>query len=143
MQHWQNTHSPMMHWTRQTVQMIMNHDTNNDDDMLREAVNKDYIYGMPFKYGLPKMEGEKVCRQMYQNDVVKLTLQISVPKTTRMHKYLTTTFGEMLGVIGKYTSQILNENIRYRSTCYFGRWHYWPLPRGQHCKLGGGMLLYL
>lgn len=143
MQHWQNTHSPMMHWTRQTVQMIMNHDTNNDDDMLREAVNKDYIYGMPFKYGLPKMEVEKVCRQMYQNDVVKLTLQISVPKTTRMHKYLTTTFGEMLGVIGKYTSQILNENIRYRSTCYFGRWHYWPLPRGQHCKLGGGMLLYL
>ena len=101
MQHWQNTHSPMVYWTRQTVQRILNHKSNEDDDLLREVINKDYIYGMPFAYGLPKMEVEKVCRQMYQKDVVKLTLQISVPTTTRMKKYLTTSFGEMFGLIGE------------------------------------------
>ena len=143
MQHWQNTHSPMVYWTRQTVQKIQTHKTNKDDDLLREVINKDYIYGMPFKYGLPKTEVEKVCRQMYQKDVVKLTLQIIEPKTTQIHKYLTTSFGEMLGVIGKYKLQFFIENLRHRATCYFGRWHYRTLPGSQHCKLGRGMLLCL
>ena len=101
MQHWQNTHSPLVYWTRQTVQRILNDRTTEDDDLLREVLNKNYIYGMPFEYGLPKMEVDKVCRQMYQKDVVKLTLQISVPKTTRVGKQLATTFGEQLGLIGK------------------------------------------
>ena len=114
MQHWQSTHSPMVYWTRQTVQKIQKHETNKDDDLLREVINKDYIYGMPFKYGLPKMEVEKVCRQMYQKDVVKLTLQITDPKTTRIHQYLTTTAGEMLGVIGKYTN--LNFSLKTLGT---------------------------
>ena len=143
MQHWQNTHSPMVYWTRQTVQKIQTHKTNKDDDLLREVINKDYIYGMPFKYGLPKMEVEKVCRQMYQKDVVKLTLQIIEPKTTRIHKYLTTSFGEMLGVIGKYKLQFFIENLRDRATSYFFRWHNRTLPGSQHRKLGRGMLLCL
>ena len=143
MQHWQSTHSPMVYWTRQTVQKIQKHETNKDDDLLREVINKDYIYGMPFKYGLPKMEVEKVCRQMYQKDVVKLTLQITDPKTTRIHQYLTTTAGEMLGVIGKYKPQFFIENPRHRATFYCGRWHNRTLPGSQHCKLGRGMLLCL
>ena len=124
MQHWQNTHSPMVYWTRQTVQKIQTHKTNKDDDLLHEVINKDYIYGMPFKYGLPEMEVEKVCRQMYQKDVVKLTLQIIEPKTTRIHKYLTTSFGEMLGVIGKY-----NINLSLKT-----------LDREQHVILAGGTI---
>ena len=109
MQHWQNTHSPLVYWTRQTVQRILNDRTTEDDDLLREVLNKNYIYGMPFEYGLPKMEVDKVCRQMYQKDVVKLTLQISVPKTTRVGKQLATTFGEQLGLIGK--SKIVTEYL--------------------------------
>ena len=114
----------MVYWTRQTVQKIQTHKTNKDDDLLREVINKDYIYGMPFKYGLPKMEVEKVCRQMYQKDVVKLTLQIMDPKTTRINKFLTTSFGEMLGVIGKY-----NINLSLKT-----------LGTEQHVTLAGGTI---
>ena len=133
MQHWQNTHSPMVYWTRQTVERILNHRTNKDDDLLQEVLNKEYIYGMPFMYGLPILEVPKVCQQMYQKDVVKLTLQISVPKTTQMNKYVTPTTGEMFGVIGKSRIEISSGN---HAMCYFVRWHHWTLHGSQHCKLG-------
>ena len=106
MKHWQDTHSPLVYWTREMVLKMVENDGNKDDELLEEAVNKDYVYGVPFKYGLPKLEVDKVCRKMYQNDVVKLTLQISAPKTTQMSKHYTTSFGEQLGVIGKRSTYI-------------------------------------
>ena len=101
MKHWQLIHSPLVYWTRDIVLKTLRHEGNNADQLLDDSISKDYVYGIPFKYGLPQREVEKVCRKMYQNDMVKLTLQINVPKTTKMHKQHKTTFGEQLGVVGK------------------------------------------
>ena len=101
MKHWQETHSPLVYWTRDIVRKMVEKTGNKDDELLEEAISNDFVYGMPFKYGFPKMEVDRICRKIYQNDVVKLTFQINVPKTTRMQKHQKTTFGEQLGVVGK------------------------------------------
>ena len=54
-----------------------------------------------FKYGLPTWEVNNVCRQMYKNNVVKVTLQIASPEALQIKRDIRVTFADQLGVVGK------------------------------------------
>ena len=53
-----------------------------------------------FLYGLPEVEANTVCKQIYKNDMVKLTLQISGSEALQIKRDIRVTFTDQLGVIG-------------------------------------------
>ena len=57
--------------------------------------------GLPMDYGLPKSEALKVCKEMYKNEVVKLTLQISDPVAMQLNKNMKVTIVDQIGIFGE------------------------------------------
>ena len=53
-----------------------------------------------FLYGLPDVETNTVCKQIYKNDIVKLTLQISESEALQIKRDIRVTFADQLGVVG-------------------------------------------
>ena len=60
-----------------------------------------------FYHKLPEEEGESVCKSIYANEVVKLTLQIVDPNVMVIEKDVRATFSDMLGIIGKIVSLVI------------------------------------
>ena len=60
-----------------------------------------------------RREVKNVCKQVYKNDVVRLTLQISAPEAMQMKRDVRVTFSDQIGVIGK--------KILYRA-CAHRKW---------------------
>ena len=54
-----------------------------------------------FFFGLPEDEVKAVCRSIYANEMVKLTLQIADPTVMVIEKDVSATFTDQLGVVGK------------------------------------------
>ena len=55
-----------------------------------------------FNNGLPEEERESVCKSIYSNEVVKLTVQIADPYVMVIEKDVSATFSDMLGIVGKF-----------------------------------------
>ena len=66
-----------------------------------------------FFHNLPKEEGESVCKSLYSNEVVKLTVQIVDPYVTEIEKDVSATFSDMLGIIGKICVHCNYDLTRY------------------------------
>ena len=47
------------------------------------------------------MEVANVCKQMYKNDLVKITLQIAEPQAQQLITDMRVTFADTLGIVGK------------------------------------------
>ena len=69
-----------------------------DLPLLEETLKNDRY--TKFHYGLPEAEMNKVCKQIYKNDIVKLTLQISESEALQIKRDIRVTFADQLGVIG-------------------------------------------
>ena len=69
-----------------------------DLPLLEETLKNDG--STKFRYGLPEVEANTVCMQIYKNDMVKLTLQISESEALQMKRDIRVTFTDQLGVIG-------------------------------------------
>ena len=95
---WQNTESPIVYWARQMAQLEASDLLEQDIPSVARTLDEDHTN---FKYGLPTWEVNKVCREKYRNDVVKLTLQIAAPEAMQIKKDVRVTFADQLGVIGK------------------------------------------
>ena len=54
-----------------------------------------------FHYKLPTEEALSVCKSIYANEVVRLTVQISDPYVMVIEKDVSATFSDKLGIIGK------------------------------------------
>ena len=61
----------------------------------------DELGGQEIRYGLPGDEGTNVCKQMYKNDLVKITLQITEPLAQQLKTDVRVTFADTLGIVGK------------------------------------------
>ena len=66
-----------------------------------------------FFYHLPQDEVNSVCKSRYKNDVVKLTLQIAHPTVVKIEKDVSTSFAEIIGVVGMYG----NKSVKGHATC--------------------------
>ena len=95
---WQNTESPMVHWSRQMAQLEASDLLEQDIPSVERTLHDEETL---FEYGLPTWEVNKVCKEKYRNDVVKLTLQIAAPEAMQIKKDVRVTFADQLGVIGK------------------------------------------
>jgi hypothetical protein len=51
-------------------------------------------------YGLPTPEAIQMCKDVYSNDIVKLTLQIMDPNVMQINKDVSAKFSDQLGVVG-------------------------------------------
>ena len=58
-----------------------------------------------FVYSLPNGEGRSICKSLYSNEVVKLTIQITDPSVMVIEKDVSATFTDMLGIIGKFVCE--------------------------------------
>ena len=76
---------------------------NEDLPLIMESVNAG-PGGLLMDYGLPKSEAHKVCKQMYKNEVVKLTLEISDPVAMQLNKNMKATFMDQVGTVGEFLS---------------------------------------
>ena len=95
---WQNTESPIVYWARQMAQLEALDLLKQDmPSVVRTLQDKE----ISFEYGLPTWEVNKVCKEKYRNDLVKLTLQIAAPEAMQIKKDVRVTFPDQLGVIGK------------------------------------------
>ena len=74
---------------------------NEDLPLIMESVNA-RPGGLLMEYGLPKSEVLKVCKEMYKNDVIKLTLQISDPVAMQLNKNMKATVMDQIGTVGKF-----------------------------------------
>ena len=55
-----------------------------------------------FRYGLPTFPIiQSVCKSKYENEVVKLNVQIADPSVMVVEKAVSSTFADHLGVVGK------------------------------------------
>ena len=57
-------------------------------------------HGQDFFHNLPMEEDESVCRSIYANEMVKLTIQIADPSVMVITKDVSATFPDMLGIVG-------------------------------------------
>ena len=69
-----------------------------DLPLLEETLKNDG--STKFRYGLPEVEANTVCKHIYKNDMVKLTLQISESEALQIKRDIRVTFTDQLGVIG-------------------------------------------
>ena len=74
---------------------------NEDLPLIIEAVNS-RPNGFKMEYGLPKSEVLKVCKKMYKNDIIKLSLQISEPVAMQLNKNMKATLMDKFGTVGKF-----------------------------------------
>ena len=95
---WQNTESPIVYWARQMTQLEALDLLKQDMPSVVRTLHDEEI---SFEYGLPTWEVNKVCKEEYRNDLVKLTLQIAAPEAMQIKKDVRVTFPDQLGVIGK------------------------------------------
>ena len=54
-----------------------------------------------FFNSLPSGEGTSICKSLYSNEVVKLTIQIADPNVMEIQKDVSVTFPDMLGIVGE------------------------------------------
>ena len=58
-----------------------------------------------FRYGLPHFDViQSVCKSKYENEVVKLNVQIADPSVMVVEKGVSSTFADQLGVVGKHVT---------------------------------------
>ena len=68
--------------------------------------------GQDFFNSLPAEDGQSICKSLYSNEVVKLTIQIADPNVMEIQKDVSVTFPDMLGIVGKMVSEtILSTNV--------------------------------
>ena len=70
-----------------------------DLPLLEETLRNDG--STKFHYDLPEVGANTLCKQIYKNDIVKLTLQISESEALQLKRDLRVTFTDQLGVIGE------------------------------------------
>ena len=63
--------------------------------------------GTHFSHNLPRDEGESLCKSLYSNEVVKLTVQIADPYVMVIEKDVSATFTDKLGIVGRIISLFL------------------------------------
>ena len=68
--------------------------------LIEESLS-DPLGGQDIRYGLPDKEVESVCKQMYKNDVVKVSLQIGDPEAMQLKMDVAVTFADALGIVGE------------------------------------------
>ena len=68
-------------------------------------------YRQKFYHNLPKEDGESMCKSLYANEVVKLTVQIADPYVMVIKKDVSATFSDMLGIIGKPSCIVIFHSI--------------------------------
>ena len=61
----------------------------------------DPLGGQDIRYGLPDKEVTTVCKRMYKNDVVKVTIQVGEPEAVQMKMDVAVTLLDRLGIVGE------------------------------------------
>ena len=67
--------------------------------LIEDSIN-DPLGGQDIRYGLPDLEVAKVCKQMYKNEVVKVTLQIGEPEAMQLKMDVSIKPADALGIVG-------------------------------------------
>ena len=71
--------------------------------------------GQDFHHNLPMEEDESVCRSIYANALVKLTVQIADPYVMVITKDVSATFPDMLGIVGKVFDLEISPDFEFSS----------------------------
>ena len=66
----------------------------------------DPLGGQDIRYGLPDKEVATVCKRMYKNDVVKVTIQVGEPEAVQMKMDVAVTLLDRLGIVGEYEYRV-------------------------------------
>ena len=74
--------------------------------IIEDSIN-DLLGGQDIRYGLPDLEVAKVCRQMYKNEVVKVTLQIGEPEAMQLKMDVAVAFADALGIVGEIFTEVI------------------------------------
>ena len=74
--------------------------------LIEESLS-DPLGGQDIRYGLPDKEVESVCKQMYKNDMVKVSLQIGDPEAMQLKMDVAVTFADALGIVGKIFTKLV------------------------------------
>ena len=61
----------------------------------------DPLGGQDIRYGLPDKEVATVCKRMYKNDVVKVTIQVAEPEAMQLKMDEAVSFADGLGIVGE------------------------------------------
>ena len=61
--------------------------------------------GTTFTNGILNKERKSLCKSIYANEVVKLTIQITDPSVMVIQKDVSATFTDMLGIVGKFARE--------------------------------------
>ncbi len=102
--HWHGTHSPLAYWFAQ----MSTEDYRKRHIGFRLPMSDVMQGGANLTHGLPTEEAlGAVCRQIFANDVAKLTVQILDPNVMQIKKGVRMSFSDKLGVIGNLVEKTL------------------------------------
>ncbi len=98
MRDWERTSSPLAHWFSQ-LSVANYKERFKTYRMSAHSLSR----FSNFSYGLPTEEAIRVCKEIYNMDIVKLTIQIMNPTVMEIKRDQRVTFTDQLAVIGKAT----------------------------------------
>ena len=94
MREWEQTESPSTYWYKK----FEAHDQNGK---LHKITLEDHSndFNVPLAHGLPVPEALMKCRELYKNNIAKVTIQISEDSVLMTRRDYSITFAEQLSII--------------------------------------------
>ena len=96
MSEWEQTESPSIYWYR----TFAAHHLKLDKISIEDHTTYEHI--VPLVHGLPVPEALTKCKELYKNNIARVTIQISEDTVLQTRRDFSVTYAEQLSIISKY-----------------------------------------
>ena len=121
MREWEKTESPSNYWYKKFRANDQNgelHEISIDDH-----IDKTYDQIVSLSHGLPTSEALTKCKDLYRNNIAKVTVQISEDSVLMTTRDFSVTFAEQLSIISMYQ----DKQGHPKAKADIFRWNHWTL----------------
>ena len=98
MREWEQTESPSIYWYKK----FRAHAQNGKLHKISIEDHSTYEHVVPLVHGLPVPEALTKCKELYKNNIARVTIQISDDTVLKTRRDFSVTYAEQLSIISKY-----------------------------------------
>ena len=126
MKEWEKAESPSIYWYKKFKNY--GRDQAGQGTSYKKISRLDHFYYdglnlVPLVHGLPLKEALTVCKELYKNNIAKVTIEIAEDSVLRTKRDFSVTFAEQLSII----SMCLRKNKEKMTQFHIFRWNNWTV----------------
>merc|ERR1712218_154126 len=99
MREWAQTESPSVYWYKKFRRRKSENDKSGKLPKITTEDQMSYDLIVPFVHGLPVEEALTKCRELYKNNIARVTIQISEDSVLMTRRDFSVTYAEQLSII--------------------------------------------